>query len=194
MPLPVGHSLSAYAIYDAVNREGYVFSWRVLLLFALVTNLPDFDFIPGYFFGDPNLFHRHFMSHSLGAAVVAGLVFGFISSRVKGRSFLFNFCLFGGLYFSHVFLDVFSNDTSQPFGVPLLWPFSHAYFYSPVSIFKAVQKSAGNADFLRSLFVWHNIWAAVWEIIVFVPVIALVRLVKTGTLFQFSHKRRMSLK
>jgi len=196
MPLPIGHSLSAYAIYDAVSKKERAFSWRVLLSFVFITNLPDFDFLPGYLIGNPNLYHRSFYSHSIGASLIAGAIFGSISSRIDGKSFWFNFCLFTGLYFLHVVLDVFSVDTSRPYGVPMFWPFSKNYIHSPVSIFMAIQKSSQSQSFLQSLFVRHNILAALWEFIVFLPVMVFIKFIKSkNRIFStFFHKRQVRTK
>jgi len=178
MPLPIGHSLSAYVFHDALQTKTQPLSWRMLLLFVFVANLPDFDFLPGYFVGQPGLFHRHFLSHSLGAALVIGAFFGALSWLMTRKGFWCSFVLFASLYFSHVFLDLFSEDTSQPYGVPLFWPFFGEYICSPVSIFMSIEKSGDSHSFLQSVFVMHNLMAALWEFVVFVPIVATLKFVK----------------
>ncbi len=177
MPLPVGHSLIGYAAYDSFAKESKLTSWKMILLVVFVANLPDFDFLPGLLFGDPHMFHRH-LSHSLGAAVVVGaMLAGFFQLRQMG-SFKQCFLMFFTVYYSHVLLDFFGVDNTDPTGVPMLWPFSDQHFLSPFSLFMAVKKSNSSGDFLQSLFVAHNLWTLVWEFTVLLPFVAIIRLVK----------------
>ncbi|MFQ6113420.1 MAG: metal-dependent hydrolase [bacterium] len=177
MPLPFGHSLMGYALYESAHQETKAISWRMILLFVLVANLPDIDFFPGFLIGHPNKFH-HNLTHSLGFSLLIGGFLGAIFCHKKGKRFLPYFFLFTGLCFSHVVLDFFTADTSQPYGVPILWPLSSTYFMSPLSIFMSVQKSGTGHTFIQSLFVMHNLWVALWEIILFIPILSIIKVVK----------------
>ncbi len=178
MPLPFGHSLMGYAWHDALEPETRFGFWKTLLLFMVVANLPDIDFLPGFLLGKPNLYHHHYLSHSLGFAVVVGAALGGFFARRTHRSFWYFFAVFTCVCYSHVILDYFTADTSQPVGVPMFWPFSTAFFYAPVPIFLDVHKTGDSATFFQSLFVWHNFWVAAWEVALFAPVLAVIKLVK----------------
>ncbi len=175
MPLPVGHSLMGYALSQTtpMRRDGS--GWKTILLFVVVANLPDLDFALGFLNGTPNQYHRHFVSHSFGMSLLVGMLFGLYYKYVRGKTFWNYFCIFTTVYFSHVALDYLSVDTSQPFGVPMLWPFSETYFMSPMPVFLAVEKGGGNLAFLQSLFVMHNLMAAFWEFTIFLPLLTLIK-------------------
>lgn len=177
MPLPVGHSLMGFALYDTSKEAKQSTSWGTIALFIIVANLADIDFLPGLILGQPNHFHHHFLSHSFGAAIMVGLIIGGYFYFMKRRSFVASFLLFAGVYFSHIVLDFFTADTSLPKGVPILWPFSETYYISPVTIFMSVHKDgASTSSFLRSLFVGHNFWVILRELLVFVPVLTIMKL------------------
>ncbi|RMF56361.1 MAG: metal-dependent hydrolase [Calditrichaeota bacterium] len=178
MPLPFGHSLMGYTLYETLEQKRERTSWATVLLFAVVANLPDIDFLPGFLVGNPNLYHHHYLSHSLGAALVVGALLGGYYAWRKDKSFLGYFLIFTTVYFSHVVLDYFTQDTSGPFGVPMFWPFSKEFVISPVPIFLSVHKVGRSDVFFQNLFVVHNLLVAVWEVVVFLPVLAVVKLVK----------------
>jgi len=99
MPSPIGHSLAGYAIYSGTVKCK-ANNWKIVLLYVLVANLPDFDFIPGFLMDTPNEFHRG-LSHSIGLAIVIGIITSvFITKRVNLKQFLINVLIFSGLYFS----------------------------------------------------------------------------------------------
>jgi len=55
LPTSVGHSLSGLIAYMAL--AGWKkWSIRLVIIFVLLSNLPDFDFVPGWLIGQPNLF------------------------------------------------------------------------------------------------------------------------------------------
>jgi hypothetical protein len=70
----------------------------------------------------------------------------------------------GGAWASHVALDYLGVDTSPPFGEMALWPFSHAFHISPVSVFYDIPRSF-TADAIR-----HNLVAVAIEVAVLAPV------------------------
>ncbi|MFQ5648747.1 MAG: metal-dependent hydrolase [bacterium] len=190
MPLPVAHSMMGYVLHDTLPQERKLTTWKSLLLFVLLANLPDIDFLPGLILGKPNLFHRHYLSHSLGISVMVGFVFAMFTCHNKREKLFTHFLIFTSVYFSHVFLDAFSFDTAQPVGVPMLWPFSQEYIVSPFPIFIAVKKSNNSATFFQNLFIMHNLGAALWEFLVFVPVVSIIKLAKhRKTLFRVIFER-----
>ena len=71
MPSPVGHILGGAAVYLAgVRKEDR--SRAIMGVVLLGSILPDFDFLPGYFFAKLSTYH-HGISHSLTFAALFGL-------------------------------------------------------------------------------------------------------------------------
>lgn len=165
------------ALCEALPQKKFTLNWRKIALIAFVANLPDFDFFVGMLYGEPNRFHRHFLSHSLGAAVVVGLLIALVFARSAQESFWLNFVVYFGVCFSHVLLDYFSADTAVPYGVPMFWPFTSEYFMSPLPIFMSIKK-VNDSSFFQSLFVLHNILAALWELVICVPVLVATKMIK----------------
>ena len=150
MPSPVGHALGAVAIgWRIVPRP----QWRAAAILALVAIAPDFDL----------LIHDHRgMSHSLGVAVLAGLVAWVISRRPR-------WALAVTLaWASHVALDWLSNDTRPPIGVMALWPLSRDYYKASIEIFPAVSRHYWEARF------WiYNAKALIVEVLILGPLAAI---------------------
>ena len=168
-----------YALYNGTRKDDTRFSWRLLLLLVILANVPDVDFLPGLLVGNANQFHHHYFSHSLGAAIVVGVLTAFFYTRRTDRKFAVYLGLFFGAYFSHLVLDYFTADTSEPVGLPMFWPLTSEYFYSPKTIFMAVHKIGASEQFFQSLFVLHNVGVLLWEAVVFVPILTIIKLVKS---------------
>ena len=177
MPSPVAHSLAGYLIYSAVPKHVSHVELGKLLLYCLCTLLPDLDFIPGFLLGNPNKYH-HGLSHSLGFATAFALLVSFTFYFFRSRSFLSGFMIFFSLYFSHVILDIFSQDTTSPYGVPALWPLTNTYYISPVPIFLDIQKDSVSETFITSLLTFHNLLAMVVEVVVFLPLLAFMSYIR----------------
>ena len=178
MPSPLGHSLMGYALYETLPQENKSLPWRMLLLYAIVANLPDIDFLPGFLLGNPNKYHHSYFSHSLGFSIFIGGLLALYFSLKKSKNFFVYFLIFTSVCFSHVVLDFITLDTSMPKGVPMFWPLSSHYFYSPVSIFMSIHKLGSSKLFIQSLFVMQNIGVALWELIVFIPVLVIIKMAK----------------
>ena len=73
-------------------------------------------------------------------------------------------------YASHVLLDWLGTDASPPIGVMALWPLSRAYFESSLHVFMAVSRRY----YLGWPFVLHNLLALSRELVILVPILALV--------------------
>jgi inner membrane protein len=175
MPLPVGHSLAGYLIYLGAERDVSLRRWKTILLYILAANLPDLDILPGFLVGLPNLYH-HGISHSLGLAILAGLVVLFYRGWREKSGLFRAFGITSGLYLSHVLLDSLIVDTTAPFGVQLLWPLSNRYIISPLLIFPTVYKADTSGIFLSSLIHPGNLKLIGVELLYFVPLVALAQL------------------
>jgi hypothetical protein len=76
------------------------------------------------------------------------------------------------LYSSHAVLDYLGADTGPPFGIPIFWPFTDAYYTSPVPIFLDIQRpSPSGTSFVVGLMSVHNLVAAVVESLLLCPLI-----------------------
>ncbi len=134
MSVVVGHSVAGYATAEAFGPPVFDRWWKAALAAAVVANLPDMDFALGLLVGDPEGWH-HGASHSLFAAVLAGIVAGLLARRfgptdpagrtARSRRFWTGFLYVAPIYASHVLLDTVAPERGKPdVGVPLLWPLS----------------------------------------------------------------------
>ncbi len=73
-------------------------------------------------------------------------------------------------YASHVLLDWLGSDSSPPIGVMALWPFSRAYYESDLHVFMAISRRY----YQGWRFVTQNVLAVSLELVILVPVLALV--------------------
>lgn len=174
MPTPVGHTLMGYIVYTDRKMANWNLTWRDLLIFILVANLPDIDYLPGFLMGKPNKFH-HGMTHSISLAVLIGCILGLIYFMKERRNFVKYFFSFSMTYSSHLLLDFLGKDTSYPYGEQLFWPFSNIYFMSPIAIFSDVHKASSSKIFIQSLFNWNNLGTVVIEAIILLPIIWLIK-------------------
>jgi inner membrane protein len=180
MPSPVGHSLAALIIYRTTNRFVGCRSWQLISLYVLAANAPDLDFIPGLIVGDLSRFH-HGPSHSIGAAVLFGLITAFFVPKP-----LYGFLVAFSLYFSHVVLDYCIQDPSPPQGVPLLWPISSEYYMAPFAFFPRFDYAPRPGESLVSaVLTFHNLAVMLTEFIIFLPLLYCACRQKIGISLKF---------
>jgi inner membrane protein len=143
--------------------------------------MPDLDFLPGLILGQPALYHQG-ISHSIGFAIGVGLSMAW-TCCFRGQSFLLVWGLFSLAYCSHLILDLFGPDLRPPYGIPLLWPISNHYYLASVSVFLGVRHadvtSATNTEWLSAILDVHNLTAIAFEVGIVLPLILVVRLIKT---------------
>lgn len=115
MPSPLGHALGGAAVGLLAGRPQPI-TWRIPAALALIACLPDLDLFTSQHSG---------MTHSIGFAVLAGLVVlvGSGSARFALAA--------AAAYGSHVLFDWLGLDTAPPLGVMALWPFSIDFYMSP---------------------------------------------------------------
>jgi inner membrane protein len=146
---------------------------RVFLFCALLAMLPDFDFLFGIIEGDPNKYH-HDISHSLFFGLVVSIVCA-AAFFPRERFWIFT-VLFFSAYLSHLLLDFFSLDRSEPYGMKLLWPFSGDHYIAPRIIFSDIRRVNRNTEFFQSVVTnTHNYWAVLREILILAPPALVVR-------------------
>lgn len=190
MPLPVAHSLMGYAIAKATKVRLAKKNWLNVLIFATLANLPDIDFLPGFLMGEPNRYH-HFLVHSISFALCIGSIGGIIfwqsgrkSATPKlghegdgGVGFWPYFLTISLAVFSHCILDLLTEDSALPYGMVLFWPFDMQYYDMDWDLFKAVHKSNTSATFFQSLLAWYNFKVVLWELLIMLPVVGLVKVI-----------------
>lgn len=173
MPSPVGHTLAGVCGF-IVARPQVPHRQRPWLFFGsvFVANLPDLDILPGLLlFGDPRTFH-HQASHSLMAAVVTGFLVAILAGRCNLNRIRWGLWA-AGLYASHVLLDFLVDDPMPPFGVQALWPFSEAYFISPITPFAGFHYFDPELGMVRTLFSAQNLVTVLREILLMVPFVGM---------------------
>ncbi len=156
MPTPLGHALAGLAV-AGIGRHSRL-PGRDAALLAVCACAPDLDLVLRLFDG---VNHHRGATHSLAAAALAGLA-AFLLRRL-GVS-VPSPGLVSAAWASHVVLDYLGLDTSPPAGEMALWPFSTAFFVSPVSLFYDIPRSFTPAA------IQHNLLAVALEVIVLGPV------------------------
>jgi membrane-bound metal-dependent hydrolase YbcI (DUF457 family) len=158
MPSPIGHALGGIAIgWAAAPRR----NWRDAAVLAALAIAPDLDLL----IGD----HRG-ITHSLGAACVAGAIAWAVSRRPE-------WALAASLaWASHIGLDWLSNDTRPPLGVMALWPVTRDYYKAAIEIFPPVSRRYGDSRFWAD-----NIHAAVVEVGTLMPLMVVALWVRRRT-------------
>lgn len=160
MTTPVGHSLFALILFLATRPGGRAIVLLVLL--AVAALLPDMDFYPllwGDFQGAAR--NHQELTHSIVFVLISAAVLTWLGKRLQCGRAVVLFPLLLAAAGSHLLLDFLTEDSRNPIGIPLLWPFSEERFHSQVVIFGGVIKSS-----LSDLVSWHNAGVVLWEIII----------------------------
>jgi hypothetical protein len=151
VPSPVGHLLGGAIVGQAVAPSA-------LLLCAMAGAAPDVDFLWG----------RHNQeTHSLGAALIAGLVL-FAWKRQPRLAIAVTIA-----WASHVLFDWLGSDTTPPLGVMALWPLCNDYFFANAFFFEAISRRYWLDNFWT-----HNLWAVALEIAILAPPLAALTLLR----------------
>ena len=159
MCTPVGHTLAGLSVLNWQTTKGRSQSWMRILWIAIAANLPDIDFLFGWFSGNPNQYHQE-MTHSLlFTAGMVGIVWWLARSSFDGFP-LHGLLMLAAAAGLHLLLDILGSDTRPPVGIPLFWPFSEIRVSSPWSVFPSVYKSSDSSTFIRSLLSLHNLKVA----------------------------------
>jgi membrane-bound metal-dependent hydrolase YbcI (DUF457 family) len=137
MATPFGHSLAGYVTYKLSEVSVNDSSLRLLLLSIVMANFPDFDFLPGLWEGSPALYHQG-ITHSVGIGFLVSLSAAGVY-HLKGLPFISVLVLCVFSYASHLVIDFFGPDGRSPYGMPLLWPITDAYFVSPRPLLLGMQ-------------------------------------------------------
>jgi hypothetical protein len=147
VPSPVGHALGGLILGGIVAPSS-------LALCAIAGVLPDIDFAWG---------GHNRETHSIGAAVIAGLVVWAWKRNAR-------LALAVGLSWgSHVLFDWLGSDDTPPLGVMALWPLSSNFYFADAYVFEAISRR-----YWLDNFYTHNGWAVIKEILILGPILAVI--------------------
>jgi membrane-bound metal-dependent hydrolase YbcI (DUF457 family) len=168
MPSPLGHTIAGLAVAELFQyREG-----RVRRQAVLMANVADLDMLPGVLTRrHPDATHGR-VSHSFGAAIVAGVLAGG-SAKARGRRFGPRFLQAVAAYGSHVALDYFGKEPED--GLPVWWPVSERPHASTRRWFKTILSHSKKHGFWKGLLNRSNVKALAREGAVTVPAFLLAR-------------------
>ena len=163
MPSPVGHVLGGLASGWLIrgNRIGEPYGRHEAVLFAGLGALADIDLLFGLHRGP---------THSVAAAVLAGAFVSlpWLHATGRARITLALACMLA--YGSHALLDWLGSDTSPPFGIMALWPFSREYYESSLHVFMAVSRRIWQPE----RFWIPNLIALARELLILVPPLVVI--------------------
>ncbi len=164
MPTPVAHALAGTAVYLSAFRGGRRRKDLVLFAAAVVAAcFADLDFGLNFLTGEN---YHHYFTHSVAFAslfMLGAYFFSRLSTRVApGR----DAGILALAYLTHILLDLFSKDTSAPYGLELWWPFSDAFYIAPFTVFDDIWRGT-----LQKLLALHNWLAVAREVLIVGPVV-----------------------
>ena len=169
MPSPLGHGLVGLAVHAITARDGTeAGSLRRAAIIAGAAMAPDLDLLFKFVDGRN---HHQAETHSIGAAILAGLFTLVIAKFAGWRAPLALGAVVAASWLTHPLLDYLGNDTHPPIGLMLLWPFDHGFYKSPWVVFMDVGRT------LDWRTVRHNVVAIAWELLVLTPILGLAGLV-----------------
>lgn len=156
MPSPLGHALGGIAaswqLLPSEARRRHFF--RAVAAVALLGVAPDFDLLVND--------HRG-LAHSLGAALLAGILTLICSRRLRWGAAV------SAAWGSHILLDWLGTDTRPPIGVMALWPLARNYFESSAHLFPAISRRYWLTEFWT-----YNLKAAIVELCILGPLTLIV--------------------
>jgi len=140
-----------------------LWSLRRALLVTGVAVAPDLDLLFRCVDGRN---HHQAETHSIGAALLAGLVVAGIARFAGWARPAALGLVAAAAWLSHPLLDLCGNDTHPPIGVLALWPFDRGYFEAPWLVFMDIGRTLDWGT------VRHNTIAVSWELLVLTPFLA----------------------
>ena len=152
MPSPVGHALGGLIV-------GELLAPSALVLCALAGIAPDIDFLWG---------GHNRETHSLGAAIIAGLVV-FAWQRNPRLAIAVTLS-----WASHVLFDWLGSDDTPPLGVMALWPLNSDFYFANAFVFEAISRR-----YWLDNFISHNAWAVIKELLILGPLAAVITAVRS---------------
>ena len=190
MPSPFGHALAGVAAAWTADllpgrREGRVAastaSWfsragggltAICLGLAVV---PDVDLA----------FQAHrSWTHSVTAVAIVTIIAAGVTAWVTRRPAWRVALTCGGAYATHLVLDWLAADTFLPYGIQVLWPFSHAWYISGLDLFPPT----GRQNLLSERTIRINAIAMATEAVALLPIVVGLWLVRVKALAGLASK------
>ena len=165
MPTPLAHALAGTAVYLSSRGDR---RREDLVLFAaavVAACFADLDFGLNFLTGAN---YHHYFTHSVAFAslfTIGAYFFSRLSKRVAPG---WDALILGLSYLTHILLDIFSKDTSAPYGLELWWPFSDVFTIAPFTVFDDIWRGT-----LPKLLSLHNWLAVAREVVIVGPVVLL---------------------
>lgn len=139
MPSPIAHTVTGYVVSQLFLLHGRTRqrnkNWGIILYAIFVANAADLDFIPQLLTGER--FH-HGLTHSITLCALAGMLSALVAYYLKRDSWKKIAIVTLLLYTSHLIMDMVTAGGN---GIQFLWPFSKAFFISPILIFPETHHS-----------------------------------------------------
>jgi len=142
VPSPVGHALGGLIV-------GEVLAPSALVICAVAGVLPDIDFAWG---------GHNRETHSLGAALIAGLV---VLAWKRSPRLAIAVTV---SWATHVLFDWLGSDDTPPLGVMALWPLNTNFYFANAFVFEAISRR-----YWLDNFITHNAWAVIKEVLILGP-------------------------
>jgi membrane-bound metal-dependent hydrolase YbcI (DUF457 family) len=170
VPSPLAHFLLGVTTHVATAPAADL-GWRRRTAITVASSLaPDLDFLLKPF----GLAVHQGASHSIGAAVLAGLAVLLAAAFLRWpRAPALGLAAFLG-WSSHVALDLLNLDTHPPIGLMALWPLAEGYYKVPWPIFLDIGRT------LDWKTVRHDALALAWEATLLCPLLVIVWRGRTG--------------
>ena len=162
MPSPAGHFLGALVVHTLSASPDEMGSRRRAVVMAAAALAPDLDLLFRFVDGRN---HHQAETHSVGAAVLAGLAVA-LCAAARGWTRPARLGAAASLgWLSHLGLDYLGRDTHPPIGLLALWPLDSGYYKFPWPIFLDIGRTLD----LHTL--GHNGLALAWEACVLCPLL-----------------------
>jgi membrane-bound metal-dependent hydrolase YbcI (DUF457 family) len=167
MPLPVAHALIGVSLIAMFrNIMPIKNSYNLMLFVAILSILPDFDYLLNWLKVSGGGWHHDF-THSIIFAFLVGIV----AAALYDRFSIKNAFLFGLVVLSHTMIDYLITESN---GVELFWPFSDQRYKLEVA--NPIDYSWDNGSLIGGLVGILKISAL--ELILFAPILVLIVVIK----------------
>ncbi len=173
--------MAGICLYLLLNQKrdigSIIENWKVFLFYILLANIPDMDFLLGLIqYGQANIIHGK-ITHSILFAVTASITIAVLYGLKHKEPFFRNFIVYGVLILSHDLIDIFSAKAigfNRGEGVALFYPFIEYKISSPFSLFYGIR----HKDLIQLLSI-RNLYTILFEVLVFIPTIAIIYFLKS---------------